>query len=127
MNNYCDTTPEINSVPSTSAMTLFKPYFEIAEDSTSFTVYIKVNSECYFISNSASGYPAAGACGDPSDLHHTITINTVPGCSSSTETVLSISLSYSESPNGNKINIYVVDNSDSGKVKGESKSAGRIH
>lgn len=108
-------------------MVLFKPYFEIQEDSTSFVVYIKVSSTCYFITNSSSGYPSGGACGDPGDLHHTITVSKESNCVESSEAVLSITLYYSEDPNGSKINIYVVDASDSNLVKGESKSKGRLH
>lgn len=126
MPQYCDTEPEINSVPPPSEMKLFKPYFTIPEECTSFEVYIHVDSECYYIQGTEPGYPADGPCGNPQDLQQMILLQRNTGCKSVSKTVLSVRLDYCESPNGQKINIYVVDQAD-GKVKGESKSAGRIH
>lgn len=125
MPSYCDTTPEVNSVPSPIDMRLFKPYFEIIDGESSFTVYIKVDSNCYFVESSGAGYPSGGPCGDPGDYQCQIFINKQANCSNSEEAVLQHVLNYAEDPNGEKINIYVVDKSKGGTA-GQSKGVKKV-
>ncbi|GAB5539679.1 MAG: hypothetical protein Salg2KO_17820 [Salibacteraceae bacterium] len=108
-------------------MELFKPYFEITSGASHFDVVIKVPSNCYQVTSSASGVPADGACGTPEDLNHVITIDKIPGCSPTGETVISVSLNYSESPDGSQINIYVINAANGNAVEAGSTTKKRMH
>jgi len=127
MPDYCDTVPEIDTVPPPSEMRLFKPYFTIPEGCSSFVVCVMVDNAGYFIVDSMPGAPPEGACGTQDDLQQCITIKKDAAKSSAVKTMLTATISYRENPDGHKINVYVIDLSDGGKVKGESKSKGRLH
>lgn len=129
MPTYCDILPEVDFVPPMPEMTPYKPYFVIPAGCTSFEVFIKVESECYYIAANEPGFPSQGPCGDPADLQHVINLVKKGDCKSlaPAERILNVTLDYCEDPTGHKMNIYVVDQSENSKVKGESRSRGRLH
>lgn len=120
MPSYCQNTPPVNSVPPVEDMELFKPYFEIPDGCTSFTVYIKVSSNNYRVTGHSPGYPPDGPCGAPGDLNCMIDIDESGSGSSD---VISCTLDYDQDPTGEHINIYVQDMSIAGgETKGHSAS-----
>lgn len=120
--NYCDLTPEVNSVPSEADMVFFKPYFCIEDRCSSFEVHVRVPSECYEILSSQQGFPGTGSCTNAVQHNEIIKIDKIAGCESSVPKMLKQTLSYSQSDDGQKIYIYVQDDSMAGTIKGGSLS-----
>jgi len=122
MPSYCSLITEVDKLPPQNEMIMFKPYFEVPDGCTSITVSVLLPSACYIIQGDSPYAPAGGACGGPADLQNTLVVNQISDCSDSTPTIRTRVLDYREDPGGNKLIIYVVDNSDSGTVKGGGKS-----
>lgn len=120
MPNYCKDTPEVNSVPPVADMELFKPYFEIPDGCSEFTVYIKCSSSSYRVASTSPGYPSGGPCGSPTDMQQMIYIE---ASASTGDNVISCTLDYCQDPNGKHINIYVQETPEAGGLtRGHSKS-----
>ena len=124
--SYCSLVTIVNSVPTVQEMEFFKAYFEVFPNAQKLNVVVKVPSECYFLESHNNQAPSGGPCGGPDELQECIYLNRKPNCSSQSVTVLSIDLDYVESSQGEFLNIYIVDNSESSAVKGASKTRKRI-
>lgn len=127
MPDYCANIITVDSVPSFDEMVPFVPYFAVPNGCTFIDVFIKVPSECYYIASDQNSAPPAGPCGASDDLQNTIYLDQTADCTSSNPIKLTKRLNYREDPTGHTLFIYVVDQTDSGRIGGGSKSHKKVN